>query len=402
MAIQKNLSVLSINSGSSSIRFALFELDSLQCILHGKFEKIGQPESVLKVWVPETAEEFKNTFSAVDHTVDHATAALQIIQWLEENQISSNVIAVGHRFVHGGSHHYKTQHITATLMADLRALSAFNPLHLPKEIVVTEAFQKQFPRAKHIACFDTDFHQSMPAIAKMLPIPRRFQKQGLRRYGFHGLSYAYLMHELERTCGSHVSKGRIILAHLGNGASMAAVSGGHSMDTSMGLTPAGGLLMSTRSGEIDPGLMSLLGSRENMTSDQFDHMLNHESGLLGISETSADIRDLLASRSTDARASEAIDLFCYQARKYIGAYAAAIGGLDTLVFSGGIGENSAEIRSQICESLAFMGIELDNAKNNLNAPVISITESKVTVRVIATDEEWMMAQKVSEALGSLH
>lgn len=398
MVNQGNISVLTVNSGSSSIKFALFELNSLKRIFSGKVERIGQAESLFTVKDAETTE----ILNTVAKAQDHAMAANRIMSWLQEMPGSRRIIAIGHRFVHGGTAYSKTERITVQMMDDLRQLSAFNPLHLPREIAVTEAFQMQFPLAEHMACFDTDFHQSMPTVAKLLPIPRRFQKKGIQRYGFHGLSYAYLMHELERTCGSHVSKGRIILAHLGNGASMAAVSGGHSMDTSMGLTPAGGLVMSTRSGELDPGLMSLLVSRENMTTNQFDHMVNHESGLLGISETSADIRDLLTSRSTDTRASEAIDLFCYQAKKYIGAYAAAIAGLDTLVFSGGIGENSAEIRSQICDGLAFLGIELDNAKNNLNAPVISMAESKVTVRVIATDEEWMMAQKVSDALGLLH
>lgn len=402
MVKQNNLSILAINCGSSSIKFALFdagsESGSLQRIFSGKVERIGQAESLMTI-----QDARKNQVAKITGSLpDHAMAADQLMAWLEDTIETASITAVAHRIVHGGMRYAQTRRIDRQMMKDLSRLSAFNPLHLPKEVAVIEAFQKHFPRVEHIACFDTEFHSSMPASAKLLPLPRRFQTKGIQRYGFHGLSYAYLMHELERTYGSQASDGRIILAHLGNGASMTAVHNGLSMDTSMGLTPAGGLIMSTRSGDLDPGLMVFLARSEDLTPDQLEHMVNQESGLLGISETSADIRDLLALRSTDARAAEAIDLFCYQARKYIGAYAAALGGLDTLVFSGGIGENSAEIRSQICEGLGFLGVELDSARNMASEPVISSAGSKVTIRVIATDEEWMMAQKTCGLMVSSH
>jgi acetate kinase len=234
----------------------------------------------------------------------------------------------------------------------------------------------------------------------LLPIPRRFDAKGIQRYGFHGLSYAYLMEELARLGDPAAVKGRVILAHLGNGASMAAVRDGRSIDTSMGFTPTAGLVMSTRSGDLDPGLAPYLTRTEQITTEQFYEMVNHESGLLGISETSSDMRDLLAQEAQDVRAAEAIELFCYQARKWIGAYAAALGGLDTLVFAGGIGENAPIIRARICEGLAFLGIELEEKRNAMNAQLISSDRDRVAVRVIRTDEEFMIARLASRVLGT--
>jgi acetate kinase len=239
----------------------------------------------------------------------------------------------------------------------------------------------------------------MPAVATLLPIPRRYREKGVRRYGFHGLSYAYLLDELARIAGQAAAGGRVVLAHLGNGASLAAVKGGRSIDTSMGFTPAAGLVMSTRTGDLDPGVMTYLARTERMTATDFHRIVNHESGLLGVSETSADMRDLLAREATDARAAEAIALFCYQAKKWVGAFAAALGGLDTLVFSAGIGERSAPIRARICEGLSFLGIELDDARNAAHAAVISRADSRVSVRVIATNEELMIARSVWRLLG---
>jgi acetate kinase len=250
-----------------------------------------------------------------------------------------------------------------------------------------------------VACFDTAFHQTMPRVAKLLPIPRRFDAKGIQRYGFHGLSYAYLMEELARLGDPAATKGRVILAHLGNGASMAAVRDGKSVDTSMCFTPTAGLVMSTRSGDLDPGLAPYLARTEQMTTQQFYEMVNHKSGLLGVSETSSDMRDLLDHEKQDVRAAEAVALFCYQAKKWIGAYAAALGGLDTLVFSGGIGENAPVIRARICEELTFLGLELNKSRNEETAAVISTDSSRVAVRVIRTDEELMIARSVSRVLG---
>jgi len=236
-------------------------------------------------------------------------------------------------------------------------------------------------------------------MAKLLPIPRRYDAKGIQRYGFHGLSYAYLMEELVRLGDPAAKTGRVILAHLGNGASLAAVLNGKSIDTSMGFTPAAGLVMSTRTGDLDPGLAPYLARTEQMTTEQFDGMVNHQSGLLGVSETSSDMRDLLDHEKSDVRAAEAVALFCYQTKKWIGAFAAALGGLDTLVFAGGIGENAAPVRARICDGLNFLGVKLDKARNAKNAAVISANASVVKVRVIRTDEELMIARSVCRILG---
>jgi acetate kinase len=243
-----------------------------------------------------------------------------------------------------------------------------------------------------VVCFDTAFHRSMPRVASQLPIPRRYAAKGVQRYGFHGLSYTFLMGELARLGDPAAARGRVILAHLGSGASLAAVRDGRCIDTSMGFTPTAGLVMGTRSGDLDPGLVSYLALTDAMSAAQFQTMVNHESGLLGISETSADVRDLLEREPSDPRAAEALALFCYQAKKWIGSFAAALGGVDTLVFAGGIGENAAPVRKRICDGLGFLGIEIDADANGRHAQRISTgTGSPVTVRVIRTDEESVIA-----------
>lgn len=263
-----------------------------------------------------------------------------------------------------------------------------------------ETVSRSFRRLPQVACFDTAFHRSMPRVATILPIPRRYESKGVQRYGFHGLSYTFLLQELSRTGDSAAARGRVVLAHLGNGASLAAVRDGKCIDTSMGFTPASGLVMSTRSGDLDPGIMSFLALTEAMDAATYEKMVNHESGLLGVSETSSDIRDLLACELKDVRAAEAVALFCYQAKKWIGAFAGALGGLDTLVFAGGIGENAAPIRARICEGLQFLGVELHELRNAQNAPLVSSDASRVAVRVIRTDEESVIAALTIEVLGA--
>jgi acetate kinase len=270
---------------------------------------------------------------------------------------------------------------------------------MPEEILLAEAFQRRFPNVPQVACFDTAFHHDLPRVAQMLSIPRRFEAQGVRRYGFHGLSYAFLMEELTRLGDPAAHKGRVILGHLGNGASLAAVRDGKSVDTSMSFTPAAGVPMSTRSGDLDPGLVWYLGRTEKMSAQQFNEMVNSQSGLLGISETSSDMRDLLEHEAQDVRAAEAVALFCYQVKKWIGAFAAALGGLDTLVFAGGIGENAPAVRERICDGMGFLGIQLDDKRNATNEGVISAADSRVAVRVIRTDEELIIAKKVCCILG---
>jgi acetate kinase len=295
--------------------------------------------------------------------------------------------------------HSEPERVTPKLLAELHRITPYAPDHLPGEIGLIEAFFRRHPKLPQVACFDTAFHRSMPRVAKMLPIPRRYEAKGVQRYGFHGLSYAYLMEELARIAGAKAAQGRVILGHLGNGASLAAVRDGKCIDTSMAFTPTAGLPMSTRSGDLDPGVGAWLERTEGMNARKFYEMVNHESGLLGVSETSSDMRDLLSREAGDVRAAEAVALFCYQAKKWIGAYAAALGGLDTLVFAGGIGENAPPVRARICEGLGFLGIRLDESRNAGQAAVISTGDSPVAVRVIRTDEEVMIARSVCRVLG---
>jgi acetate kinase len=330
---------------------------------------------------------------------NHVACVPLLVELLEKKTSVDTVSAIGHRVVHGGPRYREPVRVDGIVLEELRGISPFAPNHLPDSIALMQAFGERLPEVPQIACFDTAFHSTLPRVAKLLPIPRRYEGKGVQRYGFHGLSYAFLMQELEVVAGAKAADGRIVLAHLGNGASMAAVRNGKSIDTSMGFTPAAGLMMSTRSGDLDPGLVAFLGRSEQMTETEFDRMIHHESGLLGVSEISPDMRDLLEREAVDVRAAEAVALFCYQAKKWIGSFAAALGGLDTLVFAGGIGENNPSVRARICEGLDFLGIEVNEAKNWENAPVISAQSARVTVRVIRTDEELMIARSVCHMLG---
>ena len=388
--------ILTVNGGSSSIKFALFEASaSLQRILAGSIERIGLPEATFVVKGLKKADNFTRSVTAANHTA----AVGVLMDWIEERIRRGELTAVGHRVVHGGPKYSEPQRITPEMVAELHELQPFDPDHLPEEILLTEAFHHRFPNLVQVACFDTAFHHDLPRVAQLFPIPRRYEAQGVRRYGFHGLSYAFLMEELTRIAGPQAARGRVILAHLGNGASLAAVHEGKSMDTSMGLTPAGGVPMSTRSGDLDPGLVWYLARTEGITAKKFNEMVNFQSGLLGVSETSSDMHDLLERETTDVRAAEAVALFCYQVKKWIGAFAAVLGGLDTLVFAGGIGENSPVVRARICAGLGFLGIELEEKPNAASAAVISTEAGRVTVRVIHTDEEWMIAKTVYRVLG---
>jgi acetate kinase len=382
--------ILTINGGSSSIKFALYEaVKPLKRGLHGTVDRIGLSGTNLTFNEPTKKQPKSFKLAAADHK----SAANSLIDWLEKQNDFSSVKAVGHRVVHGMKH-TEPEIVTKKLLDELRRISPNDPDHLPREIELIETFRQRHPKLPQTACFDTAFHQTMPRVAKLLPIPRRFDSKGIQRYGFHGLSYAYLMEELARLGDTSAKKGRVILAHLGNGASMAAVRNGKSIDTSMCFTPTAGLVMSTRSGDLDPGLAPYLARTEKMTTQQFYKMVNHESGLLGVSETSSDMRDLLNQEKRDVCAAEAVALFCYQAKKWIGTYAAALGGLHTLVFAGGIGENAPSVRERICEGLDFLGIKLDKARNKKNAAMISTNASVVKVRVIRTDEELMIARSV--------
>jgi len=364
--------VLTVNGGSSSLRYALFEIRQRPVkLLDGKFERL---------------------------TTDAAGAVDSMLQTLEAQQAYAPPDAIGHRVVHG-MHHTAPERVTRALLAELRKIVPYDPEHLPREIEFIRAMGSRFKRIPQVACFDTAFHRSMPRVATLLPIPRRYLERGVQRYGFHGLSFTFLLQELHRLGDQAARSGRVLLAHLGSGASLAAVRHGVCVDTSMGFTPAAGLVMGTRSGDLDPGLMSYLSLTDRMSAKAWQTLVNHESGMLGVSASSADVRDLLERESSDERAHEALDLFCYQAKKWIGAFAAVLGGLDTLVFAGGVGENAPALRQRICEGLEFLGLKLNHADNLNSSAVISSTQSDVSVRIIHTDEESVIADETSRLLG---
>ena len=388
-------SILTLNGGSSTIKFAVFSPTSPPTRLFaGHIERIGTPQPQLTTTsgnppLPETSPITGKSF-------DDCLQAILI--HLKQQLGPSSLAAVGHRIVHGGLHLIEHQLVTEDLLAELRRSQPLDLTHLPREIALIEAFRLAFPAIPHIACFDTAFHQNLPRIAQLLPIPRHFQNAGLRRFGFHGLSYSYLMSRLTAIAGPVVADGRIILAHLGSGASMAAVHRGKPVDTTMSFTPASGLVMGTRPGDFDPGLLIYLMKDQKLSADEMENFIAGQCGLLGVSEISSDIRDLLAVRATDPRAADAVDLFCHQAKKHLCAMAATLAGLDTLVFAGGIGEHSPEIRAAICNGLEFLGLNLDPSRNARNHDIISTDTSRVTVRVIPTDEESMIAQLVQTLL----
>lgn len=387
--------ILTINGGSSSIKFALYEaVNPLKRRLYGTVDRIGLSGTNLTFNELAKKKPERHRLAAGDHK----SAVNALIDWLEKQINFKSVKGVGHRVVHGMKH-TEPEIVTKGLLDELRRISPNDPDHLPREIELIEVLRQRHPKLPQVACFDTAFHQTMPRVAKLLPIPRRLDAKGIQRYGFHGLSYSYLMEELARLGDPAAKKGRVILAHLGNGASLAAVRDGKSIDTSMCFTPTAGLVMSTRSGDLDPGIGPYLARTEQMTTSQFYKMVNHESGLLGVSETSSDMRDLLDHEKMDERAAEAVALFCYQAKKWIGSFAGVLGGLDTLVFAGGIGENAPVVRARICEGLKFLGIDLDKSRNAKTAAVISKNSSRVTIRVIRTDEELMIARSACRVLG---
>lgn len=364
-------------------------------ILDGRIEGVGLPQGSFTLSGVNKSDNFLRQVTAPDQTA----AVSARMDWIEERGGANAFDAVGHRMVSGGPKYWEPQRITPQLIAELRQFSAFDPEHLPEEILLAEVFHRLFPDHPQVACFDTAFHHSLPRMAQLLPIPRRYEALGVRRYGFHELSYEFLMSELAQLEGTGVAAGRVILAHLGNGASPAAVRNGKSVYTSMSFTPAAGIPMSIRSGDLDPGLVWYLARTEKMFAKEFNQMVNFQSGLLGISETSSDMRDLLDWETQNPRAAEAVALFCYQVRKWIGAFAAALGGVDMLVFAGGVGENAPTVRDRICDGLGFLGIEIGDRKNAANEGVISATASRVNVRVIHTDEKLMIACSAYRVIG---
>jgi len=355
--------VLAINAGSSSVKCGLFTY-------------AVEPRPLAR------------------ETLDGAASSCvpRLLAWIDQQIGHVSIAAIGHRIVHGGPDYHNPERLTPALIETLRQLIAFAPNHLPDEIALVEALDRHRPGVPQIACFDTAFHAELPDVARRLPIPGSYDAKGVRRYGFHGLSYAFLLQELEGMAGPEVADGRVILAHLGNGSSLAAVRQRRSVDTTMAFTPIGGVVMSTRSGDLDPGVVTYLARSERLSADQMEDLLSHAAGLLGISGRSGDMRTLLQCEAIDPPCRLAVAAYVYAIKKAIGAFAAALGGLDTLVFSGGIGEHAPTVRARICDGLTFLGIELDPVRNDANAPVISMSAARVVVRVIPTDEELMIAR----------
>lgn len=389
--------VLTINGGSSSIKFAVYLTGGApQRVVSGSVERIGLGDAELKI---KRADGQTSTSEQVD-APDHAAAVAVLLRRLGDRIPGDTLAAIGHRVVHGGERYAETSPVDDALLSELRRLSPIDPAHLPGEIAIIESLRAACPGVRQFACFDTAFHRSLPRVAQLLPLPRRYLSAGIRRYGFHGLSYAYLMEELRRPTGNQGFGRRVILAHLGAGCSLAAVRDGECIDTTMGFTPTGGLMMGRRSGDLDPGVLVHLLREERLSVDELDDLLNRQSGLLGLSETSPDLRDLLAAEESDLRAAEGVAVFCYQLRKWIGAFAAALGGLDTLVFTAGIGENSPVVRARVCHGLEFLGVTLNAERNEAGSAVISMDHSPVCVRVIHTDEELMIVREVQRRLAT--
>jgi len=393
----QRLDVLIVNAGSSSVKFALYGAGETASsepvrVLSGEIDRIGSTNATLTVVDGDGGAGDPQVIEARTHQA----AAEFLIGWCERDGRIGQLSGIGHRIVHGGPRYSDAARVDDDLLDELRRLTPFAPNHLPLEIELIEAFRRARPGILQIACFDTAFHHALPAQARTLPVPLRYAAAGVRRYGFHGISYSYLMLALERVGGAAAAEGRVILAHLGNGSSLAAVRNRQCVDTSMGLTPNGGVVMGTRTGDLDPGLVTYLLRSERWSADELDAVLTGKSGLLGLSGVTSDMRDLVAREPTDDRCHLAVEIFCYQIRKWIGAFAAALGGLDTLVFAGGIGEHAPLIRERICGDLEFLGVHIDGKSNATNAPVISPGGSPVTVRVIPTNEELMIAKEVSK------
>jgi acetate kinase len=356
--------VLTVNAGSSSIKLALFAAAS---------------------------EETRLAYASVERIADHATALREALAPIRTAIDAAPLDAIAHRIVHGGDRYRDPQPITSDVIAALQQLAPLDPEHMPQTLTAIDLMAMAFPDTPQIACFDTAFHRSLPPVAQMYALPRRFRDAGVRRYGFHGLSCEYIMDALRRL-GLPAESGRVIIAHLGSGASLTAVRDGESVETTMGFSPTGGVVMGTRTGDLDPGVVLYALRHDGADADALSRLVNRDAGLLAVSETSQDMRDLLARESADSRARDAVTLFCYTVKKAIGSLVAVLGGLDTLVFTAGIGEHAPPIRQRICTGLEIFGIELDQVRNLQGDAVISAQHSAVTVRVVATDEDRMLAR----------
>ncbi|MEM1059375.1 MAG: acetate/propionate family kinase [Verrucomicrobiota bacterium] len=388
--------ILTLNAGSSSLKFALYALDGAEerLVLSGVFERIGRGQETGGCTIKNAdGRKLKENREPI---ASHTQALQRLFAWLDRRDGLPAPQAVGHRVVHGGSRYTQPEVSDRALLAELRRLSPFDLEHLPVEVDTLEAAMEAFPSLPQVACFDTAFHRAMPRTSQLLPLPREWADEGIVRYGFHGLSYEYILSVLAAETGGVPEN--VVIAHLGSGCSLAAVMGGRPFTTTMGFTPTGGLVMGTRSGDLDPGLVLYLMQEKGLSAEDFNRIVNKQSGLLGLSGISADLRDLLAQQTDQPAAAEALTIFCQTARKYIAGLAAEMGGLDALVFTAGVGEHSAEVRGRVCGGLGFLGLDLDPTANGESANTISTEQSRVAVRVIPTNEELMIARHTRDAL----
>lgn len=389
------MAVLTINSGSSSIKFAAFAVQGgEEPLLQGEAQRIGIDGGFLRATDASGREVANERGPLPDHQAAFGLV-LECVQALAPRKLQ----AVGHRLVRGGIQDKDPQLVTPELVNRIRELVPYLPQHLPHQVAAIEAVARFHPGLAQVACFDTAFHRTMPRVAQLYALPREFSDDGILRLGYHGLSYEYVLGELAREAGEVAAHGRVIIAHLGNGCSMAAIRDGRSLDTTMGFTPSGGLVMSTRPGDLDPSVVLYLLAHHQMTPAALSEIINRKAGLAGVSGGSPDMRDLLSREAADPHAAEALELFCYQARKFLGGLAAVLGGLDTLIFTAGIGENSPQIRRRICQGLDYLGLKVDPRANEASAPCISSPDSPAAIRVIRTSEERMIARHTKQVLG---
>ena len=387
--------ILTINAGSSSIKFALFPLAkpiSSEAEVSGQIDGIGT--SATKMVAKDRSGARIADQGIPGERVSHDQAFDALLKWLQATQTGWQIIAVGHRVVHGGDRYSQPTVIDATVLAHLTSFIPLAPLHEPHNVAGIRALQALMPDVPQVACFDTAFHRSQPDVAQVFGLPRALTAEGIKRYGFHGLSYEFIARALPEH--SHRANGRVVVAHLGNGASMAAMVNRKCVATTLGFSTIDGLLMGTRCGNLDPGVVLHLMETKGYSVKDMTRILYTESGLLGVSGISQDMRTLLASEAPEAR--EAVELFCYRIVRELGSLIAAAGGIDALVFTGGIGEHAAEVRRRVCLQLGWLGLQLDAEANARHANVISAGQSQVDVLVIPTNEEWMMAHHAQTLL----
>jgi acetate kinase len=388
-----NSYILSVNAGSSSIKATLYDSQQLSVQSTYTIERIGYSNVLIK-----TTSAHNETLTGTNSSIKNYSNAIDcVITWVSEQTENGSLEGVGHRIVHGGPKHTKHEIINIQIRNELEQFASFDPDHLPMALALFDKLHDKYTDIAHVACYDTEFFRNLPRVSQVIPLPRKFEKLGIKKFGFHGLSYTYLLQELQRT-DPKLANGKIIFAHLGSGASICAVANGKPLDTTMSTTPSSGIPMSTRSGDIDPGIYWYLFKQSGITPSTFNTMIHSESGLLGISETSADMYTLLQKQHSDKRAAEAIDVFCYNIVKTIGAYITSLQGLDGIIFSGGIGENAPQIRERICSKLTFLGLRIDLLKNNNNDTNISAKNSSVQVKVSHTDEEYIIASHVKSLI----